>query len=414
MTFVRLLLASILALLPAGTAHAQQPARIPIRKVTTLASSDSGVLANVYVLHARSDGSVLVNDAARSRLLLFDATLKRYRIVADTEGGSPNKFGEGPGGLLLLPGDSTAFVDRASQALVIVDAKGNFGQITTPPKVSDMGTFSGSVFGVPGFDAKGRLYYRGGLQVRTIETPPARDSIAAFPDSMPIVRADFETRRIDTIAIMRVPQGKIRVRMAQNRMSFIQIINPLPVTDEWAYLADGTVAIVRGQDYHIDWFLPDGSRRSTPKMPFDWRRLTDADKQRMVDSVQHMLDSAYDAALARFMESNPSRGPGGPQPTFQKGEVVKASELPDYYPPVRASSQMRADLDGNLWILPTTSLQASGGSLLDVVNRQGEIIERVQLPEGRNLHGFGAGGIIYMSVPVQYGWPRIERARIER
>ena len=414
MTFARSLVGVTLALLSAVTAYAQQQTRIPIRKVTTLAGSDSGVLANVYVLHAQSDGSVLVNDATRSRLLLFDATLKKYKLVADTAGESANNFGIGAGGLLLFAGDSTAFVDRASKALVIVDAKGNFGRVTTPPRVDDTGGFSGSTYGVPGFDAQGRLYYRGGLQVFTLPVLPAHDTTLVFADSAPVVRADFDARRVDTIGVMHIPLQKSKVRPVQNRFTFVQIINPLPVTDEWAYLADGTVAIVRGQDYHIDWFLPDGSRRSTPKMPFDWRRLTDADKQRMVDSVQHMLDSAYDAALARFMESNAPQGRGGPQPTFQKGEVVKAAELPDYYPPVRASSQMRADLDGNLWILPTTSLQASGGSLLDVVNRQGEIIERVQLPEGRNLHGFGAGGIIYMSVPVQYSWPRIEKARIER
>ncbi len=297
---------------------------------------------------------------------------------------------------------------------MIIDAKGKFGRITSPPKVSDNVYLAGSAYGVPGFDAQGRLYYRGLLRGLQLNGPPTRDSTLVLPDSAPVVRADFDTRRVDTVAMMRIPLQKQTLRQIPNGYSLMQVMNPLPVTDEWAYFADGTVAVVSVQDYHIDWVDPDGSRRSTPKMPFDWRRLTDDDKKRMMDSVQHMLDSAYDATLARYMASNPSQGRGGQQPMFQKGEVVKPAELPDYYPPVRASSQMRVDLDGNLWILPTTSLQAQGGSLMDVVNRQGEIIERVQLPEGRNLHGFGAGGIIYMSVPVQYGWPRIERGRIER
>ncbi len=86
--------------LVAPVAAAQQQTPIPIRKVTTLASTDSGVIANVYVIHAQSDGSVLLNDAARRRLLLFDSTLKKYKIVADTAGESPNNFGNGSGGLL--------------------------------------------------------------------------------------------------------------------------------------------------------------------------------------------------------------------------------------------------------------------------------------------------------------------------
>jgi hypothetical protein len=75
---------------------------------------------------------------------------------------------------------------------------------------------------------------------------------------------------------------------------------------------------------------------------------------------------------------------------------------------------MRADPDNNLWILPTTSAQARGGYLYDVVNRKGEIVERVQFPEGRELAGFGPGGVIYMRVPAQYRWPRLEKARIAR
>ena len=34
---------------------------------------------------------------------------------------------------------------------------------------------------------------------------------------------------------------------------------------------DGSVAILRGRDYHIDWINADGSRVSSPKMPFDWK-----------------------------------------------------------------------------------------------------------------------------------------------
>jgi hypothetical protein len=35
--------------------------------------------------------------------------------------------------------------------------------------------------------------------------------------------------------------------------------------------------------------------------------------------------------------------------------------------------------------------------LFDVVNRKGEVFERVQLPLGMNLTGFGPGGAVYMS-----------------
>ena len=59
-------------------------------------------------------------------------------------------------------------------------------------------------------------------------------------------------------------------------------------------------------------------------------------------------------------------------------------------------------------------MAAKGGILYDVINRNGEIIERVQLPVGRMLEGFGPNGVIYMSVPVNVGWTRLERARVIR
>ena len=108
----------------------------------------------------------------------------------------------------------------------------------------------------------------------------------------------------------------------------------------------------------------------------------------------------------------PARSAASITAAVNRAEVIPATELPDYYPPVRAGSQMRADPDGNLWILPTTSIQAKGGYLYDVVNRKGEIVERVQFPEGRALAGFGPRGILYMLVPSGYAWARLERARI--
>ena len=55
-------------------------------------------------------------------------------------------------------------------------------------------------------------------------------------------------------------------------------------------LKAGSIALVRAHDYHIDWINADGTTASTPKMPYDWRRLTDADKQAKVDSAKRIID----------------------------------------------------------------------------------------------------------------------------
>jgi hypothetical protein len=50
--------------------------------------------------------------------------------------------------------------------------------------------------------------------------------------------------------------------------------------DDWAVLADGSVAFVRGRDYHVDLVRADGTRASAVKIPFDWQRLTDETRLR--------------------------------------------------------------------------------------------------------------------------------------
>ena len=73
---------------------------------------------------------------------------------------------------------------------------------------------------------------------------------------------------------------------------------------------------------------------------------------------------------------------------------------------------MKADYDGNVWILPSTTTQIGSGLLYDVVNRKGELTMRVRLPEGRALEGFGPNGTVYLTSHGR-GGARLERARLK-
>jgi hypothetical protein len=74
---------------------------------------------------------------------------------------------------------------------------------------------------------------------------------------------------------------------------------------------------------------------------------------------------------------------------------VPASELPDYKPPFFAGST-RADAEGNLWIRTIPTSPVAGGPVYDVINRKGELVERVQVPENRSIIGFGPDGAVYL------------------
>ena len=75
---------------------------------------------------------------------------------------------------------------------------------------------------------------------------------------------------------------------------------------------------------------------------------------------------------------------------------MPAAELPDYRPPLPGASA-RADADGNLWIRTIPSKPIPGGTVYDIVSAQGELVDRLQLPPGYTLVGFGKGKVVYLS-----------------
>src|SRR6185503_18984716 len=76
--------------------------------------------------------------------------------------------------------------------------------------------------------------------------------------------------------------------------------------DDWAVLHDGSVAVLRGSDYHIDWIRSDGSKSSSGKIPFAWRRLSDEDKVAFIDSAKTAMEK-----LRSSMNAGRAAGPGG-------------------------------------------------------------------------------------------------------
>lgn len=88
--------------------------------------------------------------------------------------------------------------------------------------------------------------------------------------------------------------------------------------------------------------------------------------------------------------------------------MVSPSDRPDYAPAFMAGSA-RGDVDGNLWV--RTSKVVNGGSMYDVINGKGELIDRVLVPAGRVIAGFGHA-VVYMGVRDGAG-VRLEVAKMK-
>ncbi|HEV7991526.1 MAG TPA: hypothetical protein VGP25_06845 [Gemmatimonadaceae bacterium] len=428
-----------------------QQSRPPVRQLgAALVTSDA--LGAVSAVRQLPGGRVLVNDPAKRRVLLLDSTLKQIAVVADTTAATRNAYGSRGGGLLAYRGDSTLFVDPASLSMLVIDPMGKVTRVMAAPRAQDVQFLLGGPLGNPGFDAKGRLVYRvldfpGGQRRPEPGQPPAAP---VLPDSSPIVRYDLLTRKLDTAAFVKVAAPRMSVTATENGgFTILPIMNPLPQVDDWAVLPDGTIAIVR-KDYHVDFVSADGGTSSAPKIPFDWQRLTDSAKVAIIDSSKAAMERAR-ASMAtgggdgqRIVIGGPGGpggsggdgpGPGGGAPiimmrvgdgpappprgaapggapsaaaggtatgdAFRTGmpqiSFVPPSELPDYRPAFTTGS-VRADAEGKLWVRVIPSKPVAGGPEYDVIDRRGTLVDRVALPAGTVIAGFGDGGVVYLGV----------------
>jgi hypothetical protein len=436
----------------------------PIRQVGGVVAVTGEKLGAVSAIRQLSDGRVVLNDIIGRRVLMFDSTLKSFTLVADTTSATSNAYGVRAGGLIAFRGDSTLFVDPASMSMLVIDGNGKIARVMSVPRANDANWLVGGPFGLPGFDPQGRLLYRspprpdfagrraggGGGSSRPDFTPPV------IPDSAPLVRVDLATRKLDTLAFFKTPKVQMNMtRTADGGMTISPTINPLPVIDDWGILADGTVAVVRGRDYHIDWIAPDKSVTSSTKIPFEWERLSDTAKIAFVDSTRKAFEAARasgnmqgmfggmmgGAPTIRIGGDGPPGAPGAPGTRGTPGAATTAAtgaasgtttvttggpgagnplgpqmqinfvdptELPDYKPAFQTNAT-RVDADGNLWI--RTTQNAKGWPVYNVVNRKGELIDRVQLPAGRVIAGFGAGGYVYLAFR-EGDSARLEKVRI--
>ena len=421
----------LLLLLAAASARAQT---VPVSQLGAPEAVSRDTLGFLYGVRELSDGRVLVNDAARRRLLLLDRALATARVVA-ADSDAAMRYGGRPTGIIPWRGDSTLFVDQAARALLLLDGKGDVARVLSPPRLGDVGYLWNPSLGTPGLDRTGGLVYRSWLlPAFTAPVVGKPYDPPQLPDSAPLLRGDFERRAADTLAWIRIPKrGRTVTPLPNGGVVLGATVNPMSVIDDWAVLPDGGVAILRGQDYHIDWIGADGRRWSSPKLPFDWRRLTDDDKRAIVDSTKRAIEkmaatmatsgaaAGLTAAAGGMMNHSMTIMPVGaadapapraPTPSAPSvPEVVPPGELPDYVPPVLRAGTMRADRAGNVWILPSTSAQAGAGLLYDVVNGGGELVRRVRLPAGRALEGFGADGAVYLTSHGP-GGTRLERARL--
>ena len=369
----------------------------PIRPLGAPVASSQATFSDDVDVRETSRG-LLVYDRVGRRLVLLDSALAEVRVIADTTEATGRRHGRFTGRLMAFLGDSSLFVDPAAEAIHVLDGAGELARTMASPLGSHM---SALVSGAPpGFDGS-RLVYRIGTGARTGASSSVRsgNTPQRSNDSVLVVRVGLTDGTVDTVTTLYRPSPHTFVSFRASPPSIrVGPVNPQDRVDVWTMLADGSVAVLRGEDYHLELFTPAGARMVRPRVPFEWQRLTDAGKEAYLDSLQAAQERRRKAENA-----HPERTWG----STEMREVARRSnkadreidvpgvdyhfvgprELPDYRRAFGRGSVM-GDARGNVWVevqLPG----APDGRVYDVLDASGKRVDRVALPPKRKLVGFG-------------------------
>ncbi|HEY4307571.1 MAG TPA: hypothetical protein VGM82_24060 [Gemmatimonadaceae bacterium] len=379
-------LTAAVTLFASGVGAQSAPPIRPLGAVLATSSDSIGVVRSIRPL---SDGRVIVNDPAGQRLLLLDASLEHVTHIADTTAATSRLYGRGLLALMRFAGDSSIVLDQITKAYLVIDPAGKVTRVISPPGGSNpllALRFGDRQLGTPdGYDGAGHLlfvaqspYFLGMLPKGYIG-----DTLMVGPDSTAILRQRIGVLGTDTIVSLKAPRLRQAVTKRANGGNGHSAFNPMPAGDDWTLLSDGTLAVIRVSDYHVDWITPDRRITSGPKVPTQWVKLTESQKVAIMDSVRS-------ARLAEI--SHAASGPSAAAPSY-----VTPSDLPDYRPPFVAGFA-RADADNHVWVRENENPMM--GAVYDVIDRDGHLIDRVKLAAGSNLVGFGPG-VAYLTSVAQ-------------
>ena len=315
-----------------------------------------------------------------ARIVIFDAKLMHAESIGHA-GTGPNDYQQ-PEALHAAPADTTLVVDAGRGDMLVIDPAGKItGSRPVPGGNAALATSGGLAI-----DRGGRLLYSPREQVMR---QTANGMEGGIPDSLSIVAVDLKTGGTMPVAHVRVA-GMTSVMLPNKSTpgSFTSRMKsvPFPVVDDWVMMPDGTLAIIRGSDLHIDWIAPDGKIRSTPPIPYARHAVTDSDKVAFIKAM-HATDS--------MMKKMPTAA-------MMSITQVEPDSFPRFKPPF-ITRGAKAASDGTIWI-PARIISPAATDGYYVIGPDGKIRELVHFPTGQRLVGFGKG-VVY----VVYNDSRIAR-----
>ncbi|MBK6485887.1 MAG: hypothetical protein IPF98_03250 [Gemmatimonadetes bacterium] len=364
-------------LLMVGGSAASSQTIVTLRAPTATLTHDFSQIRGVREL---PDGRVLLTDRLEERLVVADFASGRVQVIG-RPGRGPLEY-HLPTSLIPMSGDSTLLIDEGNSRLVVVT-----------PALTIARSFSlripgiGVALSARAVDAQGRYY---------LQIPGWISNARERGDSVWVVRYDLRRATVDTIALI---QGATTPPNRNDRQLGIPFV-PFAPQDGWAAGADGRVAIVRANEYRVDWRSADGRMSPGIAVPSDRVPVTMADRV---------------AFTRRFIANSPigGRDPNGgmsaaPAELLQEKtirEVAARNTFAAVMGPFTQAAPLVA-IDGTLWV--ERSGHVGTRSTWDVFDAAGRNVRRTTLPAGRRLVALGRASA-YLVATDDDGLERLER-----
>jgi hypothetical protein len=363
-----------------------------------------------------SDGRVLIHDFGRRTVQLLDSLLKPIKTVLDSTGGernslAPNSF------IFPFLADSSLLFDMRARVLVVIEPDGTLGRVMAPPTAG-----ISRAYGPPGWSALGIVHHL--PAPRATAPPPSATStemtVRRIYDSVLVVRSNLATRTLDTVTKFGTGNYSVETRRGASITSLAARTELFPFYDAAMVVTDGSIAIFRAREYRIEWMAPDGTRSLGPRLPYPWKRVNDADRTHLLEAVNGIRRLAFDSVVAKRAADSARTGAGPtigrafarggrgtargaqtvqqvPAPPPAPPEYITGDEIPDFLPPT-GPSPMLVDADNNVWLHPISfDWTPDDAPVWEIINRKGELVERVIVPDNLTIVGFVRGGYVLVT-----------------
>ncbi len=356
--------------------------------------------SRIVGLRELSDGRILIADQLEQRVSFVDFARGTLDQVG-RRGGGPGEY-QSPRGLLPFSNDGSLLLDFGNMRMTRVESNGRLAD--SWPLISRGG---GIQIVLPtAADTAGHVYHSSAGQFNFQMGGPTPE----LPDSEPVLRWNLTANTTDTVAMLYAPSGvtttsggrgggfSFNTAGGARITSFQQ--RPFQPRDTWAVAADGRLAVVRANEYRVDWYQPNGGPATRgPVVEYDPIRIDDAEKNAWADRQ---------ANRQMTMRMIGGSGGGGSRQMQAPRPDVDAIDFPEFKPPFGENTAVVTP-EGQVWVMRSQRHDYTD-TWYDVFDRRGTRVRQVRLSNRRRVVGFGRG-VVYVVVSDDDDLQWLERYR---